>query len=315
MIEVNELSRSYGPLVAVDRVSFAVRPGEAVGLLGPNGAGKSTIMRVLTGYHYPHGGNARVCGIDVEDDPVGARRRTGYLPEDAPAFADLTVGEYLEFACGVHRIVGLRARAARDRVVELASIGDVLDRPIAELSKGYRQRVALAHALVHEPEVVILDEPMSGLDPNQIVEFRTVVRELASERAVLFSTHVLQEVEAVCDRVLILDHGRIVASGTADELAREVAGRTVVTVGFDAPLSAAARAGLAELGEVTGAGRVPWSGRSPDGSVVRVSLAPGLGSEAVFDWAVARSLRIRALVPERRSLEELFGRLTVGGEA
>lgn len=317
MIEVNELSRRYGPLVAVDRVSFAVRPGEAVGLLGPNGAGKTTIMKVLTGYHYPHGGSARVCGIDVEEDPSGAKRRLGYLPEDAPAYADLTVAEYLEFACGVRGIAGRAGRTARERVVELASLGGVFRRPISELSKGYRQRVALAQALVHEPEVVVLDEPTSGLDPNQIVEFRGVVRDLVRDRAVLLSTHVLREVEAVCDRVLILDEGRLVASGTADEIARGLAGRTVVTVAFASRLSARARAELAELGETIDVDRERPAGGgrgSSGGSLVRIALAEGCNAEAVFDWAVARSLRIRSLVPERYSLEDLFGRLTGGGE-
>ncbi|MFW5788338.1 MAG: ABC transporter ATP-binding protein [Spirochaetota bacterium] len=317
MIEVNELSRRYGPLVAVDRVSFAVRPGEAVGLLGPNGAGKTTIMKALTGYHYPHGGSARVCGIDVEEDPAGAKRRLGYLPEDAPAYADLTVAEYLEFACGVRGIVGPASRTARERVVEIASLGKVLRRPISELSQGYRQRVALAQALVHEPQVVVLDEPTSGLDPNQIVEFRGIVRDLARDRAVLLSTHVLREVEAVCDRVLILDEGRLVASGTADEIGRELAGRTVVAVEFASRLSARALAELAELGEVIDVDRerpAAGGGGPSGGSLVRIALPEGCSGETVFDWAVARSLRIRSLVPERYSLEDLFGRLTGGGE-
>ncbi len=215
MIEARELTRRYGSLLAVDRVSFDVSPGQIVGLLGPNGAGKTTILRILAGYHFPHEGVALIDGFDVVTEPIEAKRRLGYLPEHAPAYGELSVSEYLGFICGARSLGRAAARRAIERVVTLCALESVWRRPIAQLSKGFQQRVGLAQALVHDPQVVVLDEPTSGLDPNQIREVRRIVRELGEDRTVLFSTHIMREAEAVCARVLILDAGRIVAGGTA----------------------------------------------------------------------------------------------------
>jgi ABC-2 type transport system ATP-binding protein len=304
VIEVRELSRRYGPLVAVDRVSFTASQGEIVGLLGPNGAGKTTMMKVLTGYHYPHAGSVRVCGFDVEEEPLAAKRCIGYLPENAPAYGELTVTEYLDFACGAHRMRRDVSAEARERVIELCALDTVVHRPLGELSRGFRQRVGLAQALVHDPDVVILDEPTSGLDPNQILEIRRVIRELGREKTVLLSTHILHEVEMLCDRVLILDSGRIVAGGTAAEISRQTAGRSVVTVTLADPVAADDLSSVAELGEIL----------DSDGATVRIALRAGCSGEIVFDWAVRHAVRIRSLVPERFSLEEVFSRLTTGAD-
>ncbi len=309
MIEARELTRRYGSLLAVDRVSFDVRPGEIAGLLGPNGAGKTTILRILTGYHFPHEGDARIGGFDVVTEPIEAKRRIGYLPENAPAYGELSVCEYLDFVCGARAIVRAAARAATERVVTLCALESVWNRPIAQLSRGFRQRVGLAQALIHDPEVVILDEPTSGLDPNQIREVRRIVGELGKDRTVLFSTHIMREAEAVCDRVLILDAGRIVAGGTAEEIARGLRSRSVVTVSLVGTPPDAARATLAGIGETI------EERAGADVAVLRIALHEGRGTEDLFDWAVASSLRLKSVVPESDSLEDIFTRLTTGGDS
>ncbi len=308
MIEALELTRRYGSVLAVDRVSFDVRPRQIVGLLGPNGAGKTTILKMLTGYHYPQAGSARIGEFDIVAEPVEAKRRLGYLPENAPAYGALTADEYLGFVCTARGLSRPARRRAMERVAGLCGISSVWRRPISELSKGFRQRVGLAQALVHDPEVVILDEPTSGLDPNQIREVRRIVDGLGQQKTVLLSTHILSEAEAVCDRVLILDDGRIVASGTSAQIASQLQSGTVVAVSFNRPLQPDERRSLARVGETIG--------EQPDGDVITVRLVLGDDRDAgdVFDWAVEHGVRLKAVVPERESLEELFARLTVGGD-
>jgi ABC-2 type transport system ATP-binding protein len=306
MIEVRDLTRRYGSLVAVDGVSFQARPGHVVGLLGPNGAGKTTIMKVLTGYHFPDEGSVSINGFDVVADPAGAKRELGYLPENAPLYDELTVNEYLQFVSGARDLAGQSGRQALTRVVDLCDLQSVLLRPISELSKGFRQRVGLAQALIHDPDVVILDEPTTGLDPNQIQEVRRVIRELGREKTVLLSTHILREVEALCEEVLILDRGRIAARGTTTEIAHELRSRTVIEVTVVGTPSADQRLTLERLGELI-------AERPEEGcTVLRISLNDGIAGEDVFDWATAGSLRIRSLVPERYSLEQIFTQLTTG---
>ena len=307
MIEARGVSRRYGSLLAVDRVSFAVRAGEVVGLLGPNGAGKTTLMKILTGYHFPHEGQALIGNRDIVAEPLAAKQCLGYLPENSPLYSDLTVTEYLEFICGMRGLTGRVARDAQERVIALCELQSVLARPIVEISKGYRQRVGLAQALVHDPSVVILDEPSSGLDPNQIQSVRRIVRDLGRDKAVLLSTHVLGEVEAICDRVLILDHGQIVAQGTADEIGREMRGSQIVEISLDGEPDAVALRALEPFGRIIG--------RRSDASgvTIRLDLEEGASSDVLFDWAVGSGLRLRSLVPESYSLEEIFHRLTTGG--
>lgn len=218
MIKVTDLTMHYGPVVALDRVSFEVQKGEVVGLLGPNGAGKSTTMKILTTYLYPTAGKAIVAGYDVTQEPLKVRKVTGYLPEVLPLYMDMEVKSYLEFVAQARGLSGARLKHRMELVVDICGLRPVFRKIIRELSKGYRQRTALAQALIHDPEVVILDEPTSGLDPHQILEIRHLIRELAKDKTVILSTHILQEVEATADRIVIINRGRIVGDGTIEQL-------------------------------------------------------------------------------------------------
>lgn len=217
-IEVVDLAKRFGPTLAVDGISFSVEPGEIVGFLGPNGAGKTTTMRILTGFIPATSGRARVAGFDVFRQSAAARRRIGYLPENVPLYREMRVWEYLEYRAALKQVPRAVREGRIETVLERIRITDHADRIIGQLSKGYRQRVGLADTLLHEPEVLILDEPTVGLDPNQVREVRDLVRELAEERTVLFSTHVTPWVESVCQRVLIICEGRIVADGPLGEV-------------------------------------------------------------------------------------------------
>ena len=219
MINVQSLSMQYGSFTALDRVSFQVKPGEILGLLGPNGAGKTTLMRVLTTYLYPSEGTAEVAGFDIIQHPIEVRKRIGYLPETAPLYLEMQVDEYLAF---VGRARGLDARKIQERLKwlkEACHLEPVWKHTLIELSKGYRQRMGLAQALIHDPEVLILDEPTSGLDPLQIIGIRDLIRSLAQKKTIIFSTHILQEVDVMADRIVIINDGKIVAEGTHEELA------------------------------------------------------------------------------------------------
>ncbi|MGD9950998.1 MAG: ABC transporter ATP-binding protein [Burkholderiales bacterium] len=220
MIRIESLVKAFGAKRAVDGISFAVERGEVLGFLGPNGAGKSTTMRMITGYLEPTSGRVTVGGHDVVEAPLEAKRLIGYLPEAAPSYPDMTVEGFLEFAARMRGLGGEARKRAIARVVELCFLSSVLFQSIDTLSKGYRHRTCLAQALIHDPDVLILDEPTDGLDPNQKHEVRNVIRELGRTKAIIFSTHILEEVDAVCNRAIIIDRGRIVASGTPDELGR-----------------------------------------------------------------------------------------------
>jgi ABC-2 type transport system ATP-binding protein len=220
MIEAASLVKRYGTFEAVKGVSFRIEAGQIVGLLGPNGAGKTSLMRILTCYHFPDGGQARVDGHDVASEPQAVRRAIGYLPESSPLYPDMKVREYLGFLARVRDLGGEDARRRLEWVVETCGLSAVWSRQIRRLSRGYRQRVGLAQAMLHDPAVLVLDEPTSGLDPNQIVEIRALIRGLGQRKTVLLSTHILQEVEAVCGRVLIMNAGRLVGQGTVEEIAR-----------------------------------------------------------------------------------------------
>jgi len=218
MIQVTDLTMHYGPVVALDRISFEVRKGEVVGLLGPNGAGKSTTMKILTTYLYPTAGKAVVAGYDVTQEPLKVRQVIGYLPEVLPLYMDMEVRSYLKFVGQARGLSGARLNHRMELVVETCGLKPMFRKIIRELSKGYRQRTALAQALIHDPEVVILDEPTSGLDPHQILEIRHLIDELAKDKTVILSTHILQEVEATADRIVIINRGKIVGDGTIEEL-------------------------------------------------------------------------------------------------
>jgi ABC-2 type transport system ATP-binding protein len=233
MINVEHLTKMFGAKCAVDDVTFSVKKGEVLGFLGPNGAGKSTSMRMITGYLPPTSGNITVAGFNVADQPLEVRRRIGYLPENAPIYSDMSVFGFLSFCAEMRGLFGPAKRDAIDRVVQLCFLQQVLHQSVDTLSKGFRHRTCLAQALIHDPEVLILDEPTDGLDPNQKYEVRTLIRRMGSEKAIIFSTHILEEVEAACSRAIIIDQGKIVANGTPAELKAQspFAGNVIVTVG------------------------------------------------------------------------------------
>jgi len=226
MIKVEGLTKAFGPKLAVNDVSFTVERGEVLGFLGPNGAGKSTTMRMVTGFIPPTSGKITIGGHDILEDPLPAKRLFGYLPENAPGYADMTVRGFLNFAAELRGLAGDARKQAVSRAVELCFLESVFDQSIDTLSKGYKHRTGLAQALVHDPDILIMDEPTDGLDPNQKYEARNLIKRMGEKKAIIFSTHILEEVEAVCSRVIIIDRGRIVANGTPQELkARSPEGR------------------------------------------------------------------------------------------
>src|SRR6201985_146935 len=229
-IEIRELVKLYGEQRAVDTISFKVDKGEIVGFLGPNGAGKSTTMKIITGYLAQDAGEAKVCGISVKAAPLETKKKIGYLPEANPLYPDMYVREYLDFIADVHHVADKKARI--EAVITLVGLTVESNKRLGQLSKGYKQRVGLAAALIHDPEVLILDEPTSGLDPNQIIEIREVIKTLGKDKTVLFSSHILQEVEALCDRVVIINKGKIVADNQLSELRRRSAQGSTVRVAF-----------------------------------------------------------------------------------
>jgi ABC-2 type transport system ATP-binding protein len=235
MIEVENLTKRYGPTLAVSDVSFAVQKGEILGFLGPNGAGKTTTMRVITGYLPPTRGRVRVDGYDVAEEPLEAKRRTGYLPESPPVYPDMTVREYLAFVARIKGVARREIKSRMDETAEKCAVTDVMDRQIGKLSKGYRQRVGLAQALIHNPDVLILDEPTAGLDPKQIIETRELIKGLAGQHTIVLSTHILPEVSRTCQRVVVINTGKIVAVGTPDELTRRLQGYETVLLTVEGP--------------------------------------------------------------------------------
>ena len=305
MIDVQALSKRYPTRLAVDDVTFSVKQGEIVGFLGPNGAGKTTTMRVLTGFLPPTSGSARIAGHDVVAQSTEARAALGYLPESAATYPEMRVTEYLAFRARLEGVPAGKVRARVDEAIERCLLGEVRQRRIDNLSKGYRQRTALAGALVHQPPVLILDEPTIGLDPVQIIRIRETIRQLGRDRAVLLSTHILPEVEAVCDRVLIIDRGRIVAEGTPAELRGKLAGAPVVRVVLKGSVSA--REALAAL---PGVASVEVDAREDETAARLTCAAQADPREAVFELAVAHGWVLRELAREALSLEDVFVRLT-----
>jgi ABC-2 type transport system ATP-binding protein len=305
MIEVQGLTKRFATQVAVSDVTFSVARGEIVGFLGPNGAGKTTTMRVLTGFLSPSEGIARVAGYDIVAQSRQARASLGYLPESAALYPEMRVREYLAYRARLEGLTGPDVAARVDDIVGKCLLDEVADRRVENLSRGYRQRTALAGALVHEPPVLILDEPTVGLDPAQIIKIREMIRSLGRERAVLLSTHILPEVDAVCDRVLIIDRGKIVAEGTPQELRRRLAGSPVVHAAFRGDV--AVREAVGALPGVVAVEQTGGDGETR----VRVECVEGADlSEEIFHIAVSRGWVLRELTREVLSLEDVFVRLT-----
>jgi ABC-2 type transport system ATP-binding protein len=314
MIEVQGLTRRYGEFTAVEDVSFAVGSGQILGMLGPNGAGKTTTIRMITGFLPPTAGRVNVAGIDLEQNPVAARRQIGYLPETVALYPEMRVTEYLGYRA---RLEGLRGRAVSEsieRSMERCLLTEVRGQIIGTLSKGYRQRVGLATAILHEPEVLILDEPTVGLDPKQIIAIRDLIRELGLERTLLLSTHILPEVELLCQRVVIIDRGRIIAQGTPDSLRQQWLGRTAVSVTLkeDAPSAAEQLRALDGVTAVTVDHPVAGVVAAVPGPArYWLECAEGRDPrEAVFRLAVERGWVLLELVQSKASLEDIFVRLT-----
>jgi ABC-2 type transport system ATP-binding protein len=316
MIEAQGLTKRYEGVLAISNVSMEVRRGEVLGFLGPNGAGKSTTMKILTCFTSPNEGSAKVNGCDITQDPLGVRKSIGYLPESTALYQDMLVLEYLEFAAEMRGIVGADLRKRVKVAVEETGLGDVIGKEIRALSKGYKQRVGLAQALVHEPPILILDEPMSGLDPNQAVEIRDLIKEIGRERTVILSTHNLAEVQVACNRVLIISKGRIVADDTPSGLAdRAGKSRCVITLlkqgdGFDARAEAA-------LSKIAGVERVRRLDES-EGSELSFEVIPKTDDDLrplLFKAAVDQSFTLVGLRREGQNLEQVFRELTTDPNA
>ncbi|MEK7254270.1 MAG: gliding motility-associated ABC transporter ATP-binding subunit GldA [Bacteroidota bacterium] len=298
-VKVTQLTKIYGEQRAVNNVSFEAKKGEVLGFLGPNGAGKTTTMKILTCFIPQSSGKAEVCGFDVETSPMEVRQRIGYLPEHNPLYKDLYVKEYLGFVARLHKV---KKPAARVReMIELTGLGREQAKLISSLSKGYRQRVGLAQAMLHDPEVLILDEPTSGLDPNQLVEIRSVIKQLGTEKTVIFSTHIMQEVQALCDRVLIINKGKIVADDPIGLLQNRVSGESVVTVEFRQAANEGQLRKIRHVSRVESLGKNRWrivSGLSHD---IR---------EDIFRFAVDNQLTLLEMHKEVFSVEDVFQELT-----
>lgn len=294
-IRVSEISKRFGDQLALNQISFSIEKGEVVGFLGPNGAGKSTLMKILTTYYRPDTGTASVNGYDVVEDPQAAQRSMGYLPEHNPLYLDLYVREYLQFCSRVFKVDKSRIAS----VIEQTGLQPEAHKKIGQLSKGYRQRVGLAAALLHDPEVLILDEPTTGLDPNQLMEIRKLIREIAKDKTILLSTHIMKEVEAVCDRVLIINKGNLVADTTMEELRK---GETqVIEVEFDYRVEEALLQRIAHVSNVKNTG----------GFVYEISFGTAKDMRpAVFDFAHDNGLKTLQLSRKTQNLESLFSELT-----
>ena len=310
MIEVRDLTRRFGSITALSEVSFSVPRGQVVGLLGENGAGKTTAMRVLTGFVAPSEGTALVDGLDVVEEPLATRKRIGYLPEGNPLYLDLRLGEILRFSAELHGLTGAARDRAVARSVEMAGLAGQERQVVGTLSKGYRQRAGLAQALLHEPDVLILDEPTSGLDPNQQEEMRGLIRDLREEHTVLLSTHILPEVEAVCDRVLIIHRGKLVADDSVEAIKRQQRGETTLSLVVRGTPEAL-RAALAEIPLA----RPPETSPSGEEGVLEATVGlAGHPDRRVLERLAAAlassGLGLSRLETRATSLEEVFARLT-----
>lgn len=309
MIEVRNLSKNYGSKTAVDNISFTAEDSEILGFLGPNGAGKSTTMNMLTGYLSSSGGEALINGVDILEDPVLAKKNIGYLPELPPLYLDMTVNEYLNFVYGLKKCK-MPKRSHLGEIAELTKIDDVQNRVIRNLSKGYRQRVGLAQALVGNPRALILDEPTVGLDPKQIIEIRSLIKRLGKNHTVILSSHILSEVQAVCDKIVVIDKGKIVANDTAQNLSQSLSAEHKLTMHIEGP-EQEVKALLEQIPDM----QKVHVNRTVEGSVVEYELNAREGADVrreVFKRLSARSFPILLMRSSELTLEEIFLKLTTG---
>ena len=313
LIEAEALRKTFGHIVAVDDISLTVEKGEVLGFLGPNGAGKSTTMKMITGFLEPDSGTSRIAGIDIGADPIGAKRQIGYLPEGAPAYADMTPRSFLGFIAEIRGYNGGAAKARADAAAEKAGLLSVWNQRIETLSKGYKRRVGIAQAILHDPAVLIMDEPTDGLDPNQQHQVRELIKQMAKDKAIIVSTHILQEVEAVCTRAVIIDKGRIVADGTAEDLQKRMPYHQAVALRVSAASADKAKAALEKL---PGIARVEIMSKAGDGKPAgAVALRAFPQADRQIATAVATLMReqgidVEELYVEKGRLDDVFRQIT-----
>jgi ABC-2 type transport system ATP-binding protein len=299
-IRIDNITKYYGEQAALNKVSLEIQEGEIVGLLGPNGAGKSTLMKILTGFIPPSEGKASVRGIDVMEDPIQVKEKIGYLPEHNPLYLDMYVKEFLRFVGGIHKVDNLKERI--DEIIELTGLTKESHKRISALSKGYRQRVGLAQAFIHNPEVLILDEPTSGLDPNQLVEVRNMIKEVGRSKTVLFSSHIMQEVEAVCDRIIIINQGELIADSPTSEVQKLWKGKNMISVEF------AEEVDVKALSAIKGVDRVV----SNDNKVLNIYQSGDEDIRAdIYNYAKEGNYTLVGLNIKEITLEEVFHELTI----
>ena len=312
MINIQNLTKYYGDFRAVDDISFEVHDGEILGFLGPNGAGKTTTLKILTCFMPPTKGEIKFNDLNVRDDSMEIRRLIGYLPENAPLYDYMSVREYLDYICDLREITGSRRQERMGAMIETCGLSDMIGKNIGDLSKGYRQRVGIAQAMIHEPEILILDEPTVGLDPNQIVEIRNLIKKIGREKTVILSTHILSEVEATCDRVVIISSGEIVADGTPETLRREMAGSSVIHLELkgevpDAHTVFSAIPGVEDVDAL--------SRQNGDTTKLDINVAKGYDlREEIFKTSVERGWTIYEMHLDKTNLEDVFRQLTKSQE-
>lgn len=297
---VQQLTKIFGNQKAVDGISFQARKGEILGFLGPNGAGKSTTMKIAACYLPPTSGEVKVAGHDVYDEPLEVRKKVGYLPEHNPLYYDMYVKEYLSFIASLHRIKGEKNKEKVNQMISLTGLSREQNKKIGQLSKGYKQRVGLAQSIIHDPEVLILDEPTSGLDPNQIVEIRELIRRMSLDKTVIFSTHIMQEVQALCDRVVIIDQGTIVADDHVSQLRKEKSGQQIILAEFESEPDSSLFEGIDGIHRI-----------EKEKLTLRIMADPEKDiRSAIFKIASGKNLPLIGLKKEEQSLENIFQSLT-----
>ena len=297
-IEVKNVTKIYGKQKALDDVSFTIEPGNIVGFLGPNGAGKSTMMKIITCFIPQTSGNVKVCGYDVVENPIDVKKQVGYLPEHNPLYLDMYVKEYLDFIGGVHKIDNRKARVKE--MIDIVGLGIEQNKKIGALSKGYRQRVGLAQAMIHDPKVLILDEPTTGLDPNQLEEIRNLIKNIGKEKTVMLSTHIMQEVEAICDKTIIINQGKIVANDKTQDLGQQEKANLVLMVEFDKEANAN------HLKNINGVLRV----KKQNENTWAFEVENDKVRNNIFQYAMEKDLVVLTMQKETQNLEAIFKKLT-----
>ena len=299
-IIAKEITKIYGKQKALDAVSLEINAGEVVGLLGPNGAGKSTLMKIISCFLPPTSGEATVDGYDIFEQALEVKKRVGYLAEHNPLYLDMYVREYLSFLAGIHKL-GKKKKSRINEIIDLTGLGLEQNKKIGALSKGYRQRVGLAQALLHDPSVLILDEPTSGLDPNQLLEIRSLIQEVGREKTILLSTHIMQEIEAICDRAVIIHLGRIVADDSTENLSKRTVGKDIITIEFSGEVDEEKLKNITGLIRAGKIGENSWEIEASQEKDIR---------EELFKFAVNNNISVLSLKREQQSLEEVFQALT-----